>query len=335
MKFGISIIPHWPVQDVKGLVEQADQAGFDNAWICDQTFFIDPFPFIATVGQNVKHIRLGVGVTNPYTRTAYQIARTAGVVGDLLGKPVLLGIGAGNRRELLLPLGMEQNAPAARIRELIEITRRLTVGETVSYESESLTLKNVSLKFHPTQTVEMFIAARGPATLRLSGEIGDGVIIGDLISDAGLDYAFGEINRGLKTAGRERNALEAVSWTTCFVTDKDGDEEMTRAIRPWIAHNLAASPAVVQAALGMDAARVEVMRSAYAKGGAEEAGKYVESSDIDKLSIVGSPQRCADTIIRLKERGIDQLSILMFSKRLEDNKNLIRRLSEKVLPLVR
>lgn len=57
MKFGIAIIPHWPVREVLGLVEQADNAGFDNAWICDQTFFIDPFPFIAAAGQKVRHIQ--------------------------------------------------------------------------------------------------------------------------------------------------------------------------------------------------------------------------------------------------------------------------------------
>lgn len=335
MKFGVAIVPQWPAKEVLGLVQLADEAGFDNAWICDQTFFADPFPLLTAAGQKIKHIQLGVGVTNPYTRPAYQVARSAGVVGEILGAPINLGIGAGNRRELLLPLGMEQTAPATRIREMIEITRRLLDGETVTYESENVTLKNVKLDFQASQPVKMFVAARGPTTLQLSGEIGDGVIIGDLISNAGLAYAFEEINKGLKKSGRGRNNLETISWTTCFVTDKGNDVETTRAIRPWVAHNLAASPAVVQAALGMDQDRVEVMRSAYAKGGAEEAGKYVEAEDIDKLSIMGSPERCAETIKRISAQGIDQLSILMFSKKIEENTRLIRRLSEEVFPRVK
>lgn len=333
MKFGFATIPHWPIREVLGLIEQADALGFDHAWVCDQTFFIDPFPLLAVAGQRCKKINLGVGVTNPYTRTAYQVARTIATVAELVGKPVALGIGAGNRRELLLPLGIEQVSPAARIKEMIEITRRLLAGETVSYKSETMTLEGVSLKFKPAFPAPMYIAARGPATLKLGGETCDGVIIGDLVSDAGLDYAQGEITAGLKKAGRNPAQVENVCWTTCFVTDGDNRQAIER-LKPWVAHNLAASPPVVQKALGMDEEQIQVMRAAYSKGGAEEAGKHVTPADIDKLSIVGSPERCAQTIRRLRDRGIGQLVILLYSKDLSENRSLLKKLAEEVFPLV-
>ncbi len=333
MKFGFATIPHWPVKEVLGLIEQADALGFDNAWVCDQTFFIDPFPLLAVAGQRCKKIHLGVGVTNPYTRTAVQVARTIATVAELVGKPVALGIGAGNRRELLLPLGIEQVSPATRIQEMIEIMRRLLAGETVTYKSETMTLEGVRLKFTPSFSAPMYIAARGPATLRLGGRCCDGVIIGDLVSDAGLDYAQGEIAAGLKAAGRSPEQAENVTWTTCFVTDGDDCQAIER-LKPWVAHNLAASPAVVQKALGMDDDRIQVMRAAYSQGGAEEAGKYVSPVDIDKLSIVGSPEKCAQTIRRLRDRGIGQLVILLYSKDLSENHALLKRLAEDVLPLV-
>lgn len=330
MRLGFITIPQWPSSDVLDLIQRGESLGYDFAWLPDQTFFQDPFPLLTVAGQQTRRIHLGVGVTNPYTRTPYQVARTIATVSELAGRPVALGIGAGNRRELLLPLGMEQVSPANRMREFIEVTRRLLQGETVTYQSETMTLNQVSLKFKPGHPTPVYLAARGPATLRLGGEVGDGVIIGDLLSDDGLDYAQGEIDKGIKAAGRSAEEVESVCWASCFITDGDDAERIER-LKPWIAHNLVASPSVVQKALGMDEERIAVMRAAYGEGGADQAAQYVQPEDVHKLSILGSPERCAETVRRLRDRGIGQLVILLYSKDLAENQVTLTRFAQEVL----
>src|SRR3972149_2743198 len=105
MRYGFAVDAFWPLQEVVKLIRIGEDLGYDNVWLPDQTFYADPFPLLAVAGCRTERIRLGIGVTNPYTRSIPQVARTIGTVAQLVGRPVALGIGAGNRRELLGPLG--------------------------------------------------------------------------------------------------------------------------------------------------------------------------------------------------------------------------------------
>jgi 5,10-methylenetetrahydromethanopterin reductase len=330
MKFGFITLPHWPSPDVVDLIEHAENLGYDFSWIPDQTFFQDPFVLLAVAGQRTSSIQLAMGVTNPYTRAPHHVARSIGTTSELVGRPIILGIGAGNRRELLLPLGLEQISPVSRIREMIEVTIRLLKGETVSYKSDTLFMEDVSLKFKPTLLPPVYVAARGPGMLRLSGEVADGVIIGDLLSDNGLDYAQGEINKGIKKAGRKTEDVKNVCWAACFVTDGNDDATIER-LKPWIAHNLVASPPIVQKALQIEEERIEMMRSAYFEGGSENAAPYVKPEDVYQLSVVGSPDRLRQLVMRLGARGISQLVILLYSRDLAENQETMQKFAEKVI----
>lgn len=333
MRYGFAVDAFWPLQEVVKLIRIGEDLGYDNVWLPDQTFYADPFPLLAVAGCRTERIRLGIGVTNPYTRSIPQVARTIGTVAQLVGRPVALGIGAGNRRELLAPLGLTQTAPVERCREMIDLVRRLLEGERVTYESGSVTLRDVRLLFEPSHPVPIYLASRGQRMLRLGGELADGVIIGDLVSSAGLDYALREIAIGAHEAGRREGQVDLVAWVTCFITDgkRDHAEEY---LRPWVAHHMAASPPAVQSAIGVDDERIQAIRAAYAAGGPMAAGALVSSEDIDKLAIVGSPDQCAVTVRRLVERKIGQLVILLYSQDLAENESTLRRFASEVIPQV-
>jgi 5,10-methylenetetrahydromethanopterin reductase len=333
MKFGIAIDPFWALENVIDLVCHAESIGYESAWIPDQTFYADPFPILVAAGRQTKRINLGIGVTNPYTRSAIQVARTMATINELIGRPVALGIGAGNRRELLQPLGLEQDSPVARCREMVDIVRRLLQGDEITYHSPSAILNHVKLGIVPTNPIPIYIAARGPATLQLAGEVSDGVIIGDLLSDEGLEYAGSQIQIGIEKSGRKSSQVESVCWTTCFITNGE-HRQVVEWLRPWIAHNLAASPVVVQQALGMDQARIELMRNTYQEKGPQAASHYVQPEDIDKLAIVGSPEKCAETVRRLEKRGINQLVLLLYSKDLSEVQENLNRFMQEVIPLI-
>ena len=106
------------------------------AWIPDQTFFRDPFLVMAHWAQATENIQLMIGVTNPYTRHPAQVARAIATVDEISGGRANLGIGSGNRRELLLPMGFEQDAAAARTREMLTLVRALHARrKTLQHES--------------------------------------------------------------------------------------------------------------------------------------------------------------------------------------------------------
>jgi len=333
MKFGFAVDPFWSLKNVIDLIVQAETLGYDSAWIPDQTFYADPFPILAVAGRQTRKIALGIGVTNPYTRSAVQVARTIATINELIGRPVILGIGAGNRRDLLLPLGLEQDAPVARCREMVKIIRRLLMGEEITYQSNTMTLDRVKIlmdnKFQP----EIYVAARGPATLQMAGEVSDGVIIGDLISESGLKYAQTQIGIGMERSKRRSDEIASVCWTTCFITN--GDNRLVyENLRPWIAHNLAASPEVVEQALELDKEQIQLLRDTYQRKGPEAASQYINAEDIEKLAIIGPPDKCAEIIKRMQKRGIDQLVLLLYSQNLHDVQLTLNRFIKEVVPLL-
>ena len=129
MKFIFGAKPKAPITNFTRLVQLGESLGYDAAWIPDQTFFPDPFVTLAVVASQTQRIELVIGVANPYTRHPVQVARAAATLDDHCPGRVALGYGAGNRRELIVPLGGEQERAAAHCREAMILCRRLLRGE--------------------------------------------------------------------------------------------------------------------------------------------------------------------------------------------------------------
>lgn len=333
MKYGFCTIPRAPIWRYIQFACLAERLGYDQAWVPDQTFFFDPFPILALAGSQTEQLQWGVGVTNPYSRSAVQVARTMSTIASAVGRPVNLGIGTGNRRELLLPLGIEQTKPAERCREMIQIVRSVLSGKTVTYESDTAILRGVQLKFEVEHSVPIYLAARGAATLGLAGELANGVLIGDLVSDAGLNYAKREIAKGAQKTGRSLNEIDLVAWVPCVIT-MDNEEEAYDRLRPWVAHNMSASPPAVQREIGLDEEHIQSIRSAYFAGGADAAGKLITNEDVERLAIIGNPCKCAEVVRRLARHGINHLVLNLSSEVMSENEATMRRFMEEVVPLV-
>ncbi|MCL6554615.1 MAG: LLM class flavin-dependent oxidoreductase [Firmicutes bacterium] len=146
MRFGFATIPG-EAAAFTALVRDAEAMGFHQAWVPDQTFHRDVFALLAACATEARRIALGVGVTNPFTRHPVQIARAAATVDEISGGRLTLGIGAGNRRELLRPLGLEQERTAQRCAEAVTVIKGLLRGERVTHESDTLTVRDVALDF--------------------------------------------------------------------------------------------------------------------------------------------------------------------------------------------
>ena len=152
MRFGFGFVPTQPLAEGLRVVQWGEQLGYEMAWIPDQTFYRDPFLVMAHWAQATENIQLMIGVTNPYTRHPAQVARAIATVDEISGGRAHLGIGSGNRRELLLPMGYEQDAAAARTREMLTLVRALLHGETLQHESA----------YRNGQGIAAFLATREP-----------------------------------------------------------------------------------------------------------------------------------------------------------------------------
>src|SRR5262245_42792234 len=166
--------------NVHPAVALAERRGFTHAWLYDsQMLSSDVYAALALCAVNTKKIALGPGVTNPASRIAPLTACSIASINALAPGRTILGIGTGNTARRTL--GM----PAARLRQLrehIEICRGLLAGETVPYQEGERRrmikfLNPKSGAINIKKKVPLYVAASGPKTLELAGEVGDGVIL--------------------------------------------------------------------------------------------------------------------------------------------------------------
>jgi alkanesulfonate monooxygenase SsuD/methylene tetrahydromethanopterin reductase-like flavin-dependent oxidoreductase (luciferase family) len=199
----------------------AESQGFTHAWLYDtQMLCADVYQCLALCATKTKTIKLGTNVTNPRSRIAPVTACNVATLNMLAPGRVILGIGTGNtaRRTLGMPA-----ATLADLRTHIEVCRGLLGGQIVPYQEgerrRMIKFLNPSSGFINLQDViPIYIAASGPKTLELAGELGDGVILFGTVGDSLLEYALSHVQRGAERAGRRLEDLYILVLTAFHIT---------------------------------------------------------------------------------------------------------------------
>jgi 5,10-methylenetetrahydromethanopterin reductase len=211
--------------DLVDAVVLAEQKGFTHAWLYDsQMVSADVYQCLALCSQKTSKIKLGTNVTNPASRIAPVTANNFATLNLLAPGRAVMGIGTGNTARRTL--GM----PAAHLKDLkehVEVCRGLLAGKTVPYQEGN---RRRMIRFlnpeggwiNLKDPVPIFIAASGPKTLELAGEIADGVILFGTVGDSLIDYALGHVRRGAERAGRKLSDIY-VMVLTAFHLAKPGE----------------------------------------------------------------------------------------------------------------
>lgn len=334
MKFGFGFVPKMPLTESLRVVRRGEELGYDMIWIPDQSFYRDPFLVMSAWAQATSTVQFMIGVTNPYTRHPAQVARAMATLDEITGGRANLGIGAGNRRELLLPMGYEQTAAAARCREMAEIVRELLNGERVQYSSEYVVAEGIQLEWTPPRAdLPIYIAGRGNLLLETAGEVADGAVVGAVVSPSGLDYVFGAIQRGAERAGKSLSDVQVVSWVTMRVTDDyEGIKDRLKAS---VAHIIGGAPENLLLALGLEGDYIKALKATYFKGGQAAAAEHVTDREIDMLTVVGDAEKVRAKVQRLAERGVDQVGVLLTETTPDGCIEVIERIARDVMPQFR
>jgi len=174
-------------QELVAQARRAEEAGFRFALISDHFHpWMDrqgQSPFVwSTLGgiaQVTSHIELGTGVTAPIIRTHPAIvAQAAATVADMLPGRFFLGVGTGEY--LNEHITGEHWPPIARRQEMlteaVTVIRKLWEGRATTHYGTFYTVENARLYTLPETVPPIHVAASGPLSAQLAGEIGDGLI---------------------------------------------------------------------------------------------------------------------------------------------------------------
>jgi 5,10-methylenetetrahydromethanopterin reductase len=287
---GINIFLELPVQEMTKIACEAEDLGFEKCWVYDEGLITrDPYLTLAAIAASTTTMQLGTGITNPYTRHPGVTAASIATLDEFSGGRAFLGIGAGGSITLA-PLGLQMTKPLATVREMIETSRRLFAGETLTYEGKSVVFNSASISYG-RPGIEIWFAGRGPKMLALGGELADGVAL-DFVYKDSLKYWVDLIRQGGERSGNKPK----ITYSAPIVTTQKSLED----VRPHMTYRLVDSPPEVRAKIGMSDDDVAAVRQAMS-GGLVEAGKLIKDEWLDPFVIKGTPAECADELKKLME----------------------------------
>jgi alkanesulfonate monooxygenase SsuD/methylene tetrahydromethanopterin reductase-like flavin-dependent oxidoreductase (luciferase family) len=185
-------------RDLTALARAADDAGYSSIW-SPEVGSRDAIVLSALYGSVTQTATVGTGVVPLYSRNIASLSLSAAAAADASDGRFVLGIGTGHRFTTEAWYEHKWDRPRARLRETVELLHRIFAGERVSH-SGIVHLNGFHLGSTPP-AIPIYLAALTPPSLRLAGEIADGVILNWLPPD-GIEKAALLAREAAADAGR-------------------------------------------------------------------------------------------------------------------------------------
>ena len=295
MKLGL-ILPYeggLSFDDALAMTQRAEALGFDSVWV-PEAWGTDAISLLGALAARTERIRLGTGIVNVFSRTPSLLGQTAATLDLISNGRFILGLGTSGHQVVSGWHGMRFDRPLQRMRETVEIVRRVLRQERLRFDGEIFTLdQGLKLLARPVRpTVPIFLATLTPAGLRLTGEVADGWIP-TLFSPDHLELFRPDLETGARAAGRSLDSLEIAPYVSVLVDD---DRERARdAIRPWVALYVGGMGSRSKNFYNETVARYGFAEEArdiqdlYLNGKKLEAIRRVPDALVDGITIVGPP----------------------------------------------
>jgi 5,10-methylenetetrahydromethanopterin reductase len=334
----LALPPEAPLTELVEIGAEAEHAGCNTVWVNDDRLQKDVFTVLAAIAQATHDLRLGPGVTNPYSRHPALLATAIATLDELSGGRAVLGLGAGGTNHRAL--GVKREAPATALREATMIVRGLLAGECVTVDGKILHAFDAQLDFTPQRSdVPIYIGSRGPKVLEMAGELADGVIVGNVASTQGWSYALDHVEGGCRRAERDPNEVALTAWVACAVSDGDADAAID-AVRPMVATSLTTSrPILHELDIALPDGFASVMERhgwTPSRAAVHEAAPEIPVELVRRFAVAGTAADCRAHVEALLEGvpRLSELAIIPFPVAGQQTLDVVRSFSRDVMPAV-
>lgn len=296
------------------MVREVEALGYAHLWLTDSSLHTrDCYVQLAVAALHSDRLTLGTAVTNPRTRHPGVTAAALATLDELSGGRAVLGIGAGDRP--LLELGLRPSS-VADLGAAVTALRRLWAGERVELEAERFGLRDAHLRVRARHDIPVYMAASGPRTLELAGQLADGVILLVGLSADAVRWAIGHVARGAATAGRPRPPAVVFAYGA-IGDDERWAIEQARSIAAWFPQT---QPGICKLA-GLPDSLVEEVRRAYAGGEFQEAAAaaaLLPDEFVRTVALAGDEAYARETVDRVLGAGADGVHVFPLGERRMD-----------------
>ena len=198
---GVVFRPQSPPERLREAVEAAEAAGVAELWLWEDCFLEGGLTSATAALAWSGRLRVGIGLLPVALRNAAVVAMEIATLERLFPGRFVPALGHGVL-DWMGQVGARAESPMTLLREHTAAVRDLLHGRRVDVAGRYVRLDGVALDWPPPQAPPLLLGARGPKTLRLAGEVADGVIL-DLSPTADdVRAARVEVDAGRVAAGR-------------------------------------------------------------------------------------------------------------------------------------
>ena len=302
---GVAFSIHLVPDDIGALAKRAklaEESGFEQVWVAESHLTCrDHNVALAVAIQNTSTVKIGPGVTNPVLHDDSVAASTIATLDELSGGRVLFGIGSGDTPVYTLGRKM---ARLATMRTSIHRIRSLVRGEVVEYE------EGVNVNIWSKRDIPIYTSAEGPKTLKMSGEIADGVIVGSGVYKETVEWVLRHLNDGIAERQDNLGAMDIIFGAVVSV-DRDGHaarEKVRSRVANRAHHNfrmtLDSVPEEYQPEIQNLLDNFDVSNWRHPKH-----VPLITDYILDRFTITGTPEDCVKRIKEIESFGVKSIMI--------------------------
>ncbi|MFT4220663.1 MAG: LLM class flavin-dependent oxidoreductase [Microbacterium sp.] len=191
-----------PPEAFHDAVQAAEAAGLPELWVWEDCFRESAFAATAAALAWTERLRVGIGIAPMPLRNVAVTAMEVATIERMFPGRLLPGVGHG-----VLPwmgqVGARVASPLTLMREYVPALRGLLAGDEVTASGRYVSLDRVRLDWPPARPPRVYAAAEGPKTLRLAGEVADGIVLDSRHTPAEYASMIAGVRAGRAEAGRE------------------------------------------------------------------------------------------------------------------------------------
>jgi F420-dependent oxidoreductase-like protein len=305
-------------------IAEAERLGVDSIWTAE-AYGSDCLTPLAWWGASTERLKLGTAIVQMSARQPAATAMAAMTMDHLSGGRFILGLGVSGPQVVEGWYGMPFAKPLARTREYIGILRDIWARQgpvTADGEHYKLPLpggtglaKPLKSSIRPLrEEIPIYLGAEGPKNIALCAELCDGWLA-MLFSPTHQDANRASLAEGFARPGARRKPEDfEVCATVPFVVSDDVEGSID-ALRPFYAlyfggmgakgNNFHANVAI---RMGYER-EVDEIQELYLGGKKDEAGAKIPRELIEELSLVGSPAKIRDDLVKWRESIVTTLLV--------------------------
>lgn len=312
-QFSIRLHGAMPPAACMAQAQVAEAAGFSGVWFAENAFARGTLPAAAACATATTRLKINSGVFNPFSRHPTMMAMEIGALDELSSGRASLSIGTGII-SALEKIACKPEKTIAALRDTLTIVRALLRGEEVDYSGAAFSARKVRLDYAPRADIPILLAGRGNLTVKLAGELADGLIVSNMCSAAFAGRVAALLQAARRSAGRPAPA-RVIQYMPCAVNDRrdaaiEGAKRRVGDLLPgfWrLGQTLNSAKEGLLAGTGIAEAEFAAASARLSAG--EDATDVLDERFTAAFALAGTPDECLAAAEKYAAAGVCELAL--------------------------